>query len=321
MTLQAKVPNANVGVIIGRFQSPELHEGHKALIDHVSGRHKKVILLLGRTPGVLATRRNPLDFFTRKLMIQAEYPEITILPIMDMPSDKDWSRSVDERIVETCGDHESVVFYGSRDGFAPFYSGRFPTVELNPSHKISASEIREMVSQEVRQHVEFRRGAVYAAYNKHPAVFPTVDIAVIKYQGTKLQIALGRKPNDLPGKWRFPGGFVDPVKDDTIEAAAKRELGEEMGVTVDNLNFIYLGSHKVDDWRYRNEVDKIVTTLFFTKYLWGPLDAGDDLSEAKWFDLDDFQMEILVDGHQPLMDMVLSHLNKEKTNDNHTTST
>ena len=142
------------------------------------------MLLLGRTPGVLATRRNPLDFFTRKLMIQAEYPEITILPIMDMPSDEDWSRSVDERITEACGDHESIVLYGSRDGFAPFYSGRFPTVELNPSHKISASEIRDMVSQEVRQNVEIRRGAVYAAYTKHPAFFPTVVIAVLHYQGT-----------------------------------------------------------------------------------------------------------------------------------------
>ena len=46
-------------------------------------------------------------------MIQAEYPNITILPIIDMPNDKDWSKSVDDRIMDVCGDHESALLYGS----------------------------------------------------------------------------------------------------------------------------------------------------------------------------------------------------------------
>lgn len=324
MTLQAKTPNANVGVIIGRFQSPELHEGHKALIDHVIERHKKVILLIGRTPGVLVTRRNPLDFFTRKLMIQAEYPGVTILPIMDMPSDKDWSRSVDDRIMEACGDHESVVLYGSRDAFIPFYSGRFQTVELNPSYSISASEIRDMVSQEVRQHSEFRRGVVYAAHNKHPATFPTVDIAIINdnlpgvtghvTKPPPKGIALGRKNTDPVGQWRFPGGFVDPRRDETFEAAARRELYEEMGISLNIDKLIYIGSHKVNDWRYRNELDQIITTVFVTRYLWGRLTSGDDMYETKWFSLNDFKLETLAEEHRPIMEMVLAHLNKEQNN-------
>lgn len=307
--MEAKTPAAEIGVIVGRFQVPDLHQGHKDLIDTVRAKHKKVLILVGSTPGVLVTRKNPLDFFTRKLMIQAEYPEVVILPIHDMPSDSDWSRAIDSRIVETFGDHQRAVLYGSRDAFIPHYSGRYQTVELEASVDISGTEVREAASNEVRQHSEFRRGVVYAAHNRHPSTFPTVDMAVINV-ATK-QIALGRKKTDLPHRWRFPGGFVDPRRDNSLEAAAKRELGEEFGISLNTDEFVYVGSHKVNDWRYRNELDQIVTSLFVTKYLWGPLTAGDDMDEAKWFDLNNFNMDMLMEQHRPLMQMVLSHLEKE----------
>ena len=64
--------SSDIGVIIGRFQIHELHEEHIKLIDHVLHNHNKVILFLGTTDAV-GTRRNPLDFITRKLMIEEVY--------------------------------------------------------------------------------------------------------------------------------------------------------------------------------------------------------------------------------------------------------
>ncbi len=309
--MQVRTPDAEVGVVIGRFQVPDLHDGHRQLIDAVMSEHKKVLLFICSTPSVLVTRKNPLDYFTRMKMIQAEYPNMAVLPLHDMPNDHDWSKIVDKKIAETFGNHTSVVLYGSRDAFIPHYFGKFPTVELAESVDISGTAVREAASNEVRTHSEFRRGVVYAAHNKHPATFPTVDIAVTSMD----QVALGRKNNDLPSKWRFPGGFVDPTRDKTFEAAAKRELIEEMGISLNVDKMRYVGSHMVDDWRYRNELDQIVTTLFTASYLWGPLTSGDDIDEAKWFDLKDFNMETLVEEHRPLMKMLLAHLEKEKAHD------
>ena len=62
--MEKKEKNYDCGVIIGRFQTSDLHSEHIKLIKYVLNRHQKVIILLGISP-VLGTRRNPLDFQTR----------------------------------------------------------------------------------------------------------------------------------------------------------------------------------------------------------------------------------------------------------------
>jgi len=319
--MDVKTANAELGVIIGRFQVPELHEGHRALIDKVRSKHKKVLILLGSMPSVLVTRNNPLDYYTRAIMMRESYPDVIVLPINDMPNDKDWSASVDERIDEVLG-VGSAILYGSRDAFIPHYSGRYPTIELDTAKNVSGSEIRKAVSDEVRANPEFRRGIIYAAHNRHHAIFATVDIAVVKrvggWQGKAEQIILGRKKNDPKCLWRFPGGFVDPSKDPSLDRAASREAGEELGCGISDP--AYVGSMIVDDWRYRKEVDRIMTTVFICDYLYGVVEGKDDIAEAKFFDLKNFDLNLLVPQHRPIMTMVLSHLNKGQENEHDTTA-
>lgn len=296
-----------IGVIVGRFQVPDLHEGHLHLIDSVVAKHKKVLLLLGSTPGVLVTRNNPLDYFTRKMMIQEKYPNIVILPLHDKPLDSQWSRGIDEKIQETFGDHVEATIYGSRDSFIPSYSGRFPTQELDTSYNISGSQVRKFISDEVRSTSDFRRGVVYASHNKHAITYTTVDIAIIKNSNSvdELEILLGRKKTDPDNKWRFIGGFVDPKKDKTLEQAAKREAVEETGNSLElSQNGKYLGSTYIDDWRYKNEQDQIITTVFSFNYVCGDAKAGDDIDDVKWFKLYPFNYNYLVDQHHCIMDII-----------------
>ena len=229
MLLHPSAPEADIGVIVGRFQVHELHEGHRALIDSVRARHQKVAIFLGSTPGVLVTRNNPLDFMARRLMLQAAYPEIDVLSMKDQPCDKAWSEELDRRI-EDVFEIGSVVLYGSRDGFAPAYTGKYPVVELEATQRISGTEIRRSLSNQVRESADFRHGIVYAAHNRHPTAYPTVDIAILRPSGSAesgagAELVLVRKRNDLPGQWRFPGGFFDPRVDRSLEGAAVRGAG------------------------------------------------------------------------------------------------
>ena len=81
----------------------------------------------------------------------------------------------------------------------------------------------------------------------------------------------------------------------TFEDAARREFAEETGLNIEG-ELTYLGSHQINDWRYRWERDKIITTFFHGFYSWGKARPGDDLDDVDWFDLEKAK-DILVDSH------------------------
>ena len=93
---------------------------------------------------------------------------------------------------------------------------------------------------------------------EHAIVYPTVDCAIFKGDpGIFGSIYLARKENEKG--WRFVGGFVDPG-DSSLEEAAEREAREETGTKCKVLH--YVASSKIDDPRYSEYDDKIVTTFF-----------------------------------------------------------
>lgn len=270
------------GVIIARFQSPYLHEGHKALIDAVTSNHAKAVIVLGVSP-VLGSRKNPLDFHTREKMIKKDYPELVVLPLADHPIDARWSQALDT-LLASVFPGTGFKLYGSRDSFIPYYSGKYETVELPETSTHSSTLIREQISDRVLDSEAFRTGVIYAHANTYLKVYPTVDIAV--FRNTKAELLLGKK--DIDNKWRLLGGFSDPT-DNSYEEAAQRELVEECG-PIETTDMQYEKSFRVDDWRYRREADKIITSLFSTDYVSGETKGSDDISEVKWFTLADVKL-------------------------------
>jgi bifunctional NMN adenylyltransferase/nudix hydrolase len=266
--------NYEVGVIIGRFQTNKLHEGHINLISQVLSQHKKTIILIGVSK-IQNTKKNPLDFASRKAMIQELFPSVVVLPILDQRYDEKWSNDVDTNISIPFGEKKTVI-YGSRDSFIPHYSGRYPVIELEPSSEHNATNIREEIAKETLDSSDFRAGVIYSAFNQRPVTYPTVDVVVHDFEGN---ILLAKKPNEK--YWRFVGGFVDRT-DESYEDAATRELSEETGgnLVVDNPR--YIASIMVKDWRYAKEESGIMTTLFLLDKKWGHAKASDDIADVKW---------------------------------------
>ncbi|MFZ6011123.1 MAG: NUDIX domain-containing protein [Bacteroidota bacterium] len=294
------------GVIIARFQTPYLHEGHKALIESVKAKHGKIVIVLGVSPA-LGSRKNPLDFITREKMIKRDYPEVVVLPLSDHPLDAKWSANLDALLGNTFPG-AAFTLYGGRDSFINYYSGKNKVVELPRNGTHSATELRESIKEKVMDSVEFRSGIIYAYANTYLKVYPTVDIAVFK--NNKKEMLLGKKDNDQ--KWRLLGGFSDPT-DDCYEQAALRELREECG-NIDVTAPVYEGSFRVDDWRYRNEADKIITTLFSVEHIDGEPQGSDDIADVKWFPLQQVT-ELMQRGetaaeHSPQLNRLLEKYNK-----------
>lgn len=282
----------DVGVIVGRFQVDNLHEGHVDLIQKVIDSHSKVIIFLGLSP-CKCTVNNPLDFEARKQMILAKFPSVIVLYILDQYSDVAWSDNLDSQIKNIVGPNQSVMLYGSRDSFIKYYSGKYQCSEIEQTVFMSGTDIRKKIANSVVSSPEFRKGVIWTVNNQYPKCFPTVDAAIIKDYS---HILLGKR--DKEPKYRFPGGFVSPGE--TYEKAVLREASEETGLSFTELPK-YLGSFVINDWRYRSEVDKITSSLFILNYSEGIPTPGDDIDELRWFPLAGSLKDVIVDEHKAML--------------------
>jgi len=308
MALQKRTPPpADVGVIVGRFHVNNLHEAHIELIERVRAWHPKVVLFLGLSP-IRGTMNNPLDFESRKQMILEKFPDINILYIKDVgaetikEADEIWSKNLDQQIHDVIGPNQSVVLYGSRDSFIKHYYGKFPTEELESDIYVSGTDIRKQISSKVKSSSDFRTGVIWATQNRYAEPKVTVDALIYD---EKSRILLVRKPDEK--LFRFCGGFASPDSVD-FEADIVREIGEELHIEVSRPQ--YIGSAKMDDWRFRNEVDKIKTIFFACKYTFGHPTPDDDIEEARWFDIPELTKDKFMPVHHPLYDMMQAYFMK-----------
>lgn len=281
----------DVGVLVARFQVPELHQGHTDILQYMRANHKKIIVLLGVSQ-VSNTINNPLDYQSRVQMVNELYPEILCLPIFDEGSDEHWSQELDRKIEIICSPTQSVVLYGGRDSFIPHYHGKYDVCEMTQEYYKSGTEVRDLVRQECIGSVDFRSGVIWASANRYPATIPTVDIALT--DGNR--VLLGRKHHQE--LWKFPGGFAEP-NSYSYEDDAYRELREETNMTT-NFPLKYIGSYAIDDPRYTNEADKIRTILYTGVAAMGKPVAGDDLNEVLWHYIDELKEEVFVPEHRVL---------------------
>jgi bifunctional NMN adenylyltransferase/nudix hydrolase len=283
------------GVIIARFQTPYLHSGHREVIDFVYRNHPNVMVILGVSP-VLGSRHDPLDFETRRLMLLADYPRLTVTYVVDRGDDEVWSRDVD-RIVHSLIPIATATLYGGRDSFIPHYHGKYPTAELeNAGPYVSATELRKEAASKYESEPAFRSGVIWGAYNRFPSCFSVVDVAIFNSEG---RLLLAQKSGEK--KWRFIGGFADP-HDASLEETARREAREETGLEIGAME--YVGSAIINDWRYKKEGDKIMTTFFRAQLIFGNAEAKDDISDVHWFELSRLTLADIVPAHHDLFRML-----------------
>ncbi|MFP4194870.1 MAG: NAD(+) diphosphatase, partial [Desulfobacterales bacterium] len=104
----------------------------------------------------------------------------------------------------------------------------------------------------------------------YPRVSPAVIVAVVKNG----QILLARNKQARIPFYSVLAGFVEPSE--TLEQCVEREVGEEVGITVENIR--YFGSQP---WPFPNSL----MIGFTAEYASGEIqiDSG-ELSDAGWFD-------------------------------------
>ena len=111
----------------------------------------------------------------------------------------------------------------------------------------------------------------------------TVDVALFETVAGKLSVVLIRRRGEpYAGSWALPGGYMEI--DETLEAAARRELLEETALVAGPME--ELGAYDAID---RDPRGRTITIAYLGLGVENADDAvaGDDASDVRWFPLDE----------------------------------
>jgi 8-oxo-dGTP diphosphatase len=118
----------------------------------------------------------------------------------------------------------------------------------------------------------------------------TADCVVFDQAGRVLLIRRGNEP--FKGQYALPGGFVDIGE--RVEDGARRELREETGIEVGDLNLIGVYSDPDRDPRGHT-----CSVAYFARVDHADPVAGDDAAAAEW--VDDWRTHKLAFDHARIL--------------------
>lgn len=122
------------------------------------------------------------------------------------------------------------------------------------------------------QAIDGRQRPVCTACGQVTYLDPKLAVAVLITQ--EGQVLLGKRGpgTRAPGKWGFPGGFVE--RGERVESAAAREALEETGLEVAIERLLGL---------YSSDGETVVLAVYQASVVAGQPQAADDLTALAWF--------------------------------------
>lgn len=114
-----------------------------------------------------------------------------------------------------------------------------------------------------------------------------------------------QKRREPYGAWGFPGGQIE--LGESTESAGKREVFEEIGITIDDLKLIDVFSGNKDSYIKLNNGDEyyVVLVAYYTKNFKGNLKAdGVETLECRFFNLKDIP-DCLLKRHRRVLNRYL----------------
>jgi 8-oxo-dGTP diphosphatase len=114
---------------------------------------------------------------------------------------------------------------------------------------------------------------------KYPRPAVTADCIVITRESEPKVLLIQRGEEPFKGGWAFPGGFMN--MDETTEQCAVRELKEETGLQISNIQQI--GAYSKVDRDPRGRTVTVAYLAVIDKPL--PVLGQDDAAKAEWWSL------------------------------------
>ena len=127
----------------------------------------------------------------------------------------------------------------------------------------------------------------------------TVGCGVL-IENEKGQILLQKRSDN--GQWCVPGGALEPLE--TYKQAATRELREEVGIEVTNLELfgLYSGNDRLINYPNKDVVYSL-SVIFITKSYSGQIsDEDSEVLEHRFFNREDIPDNLFAPDARPILD-------------------
>jgi 8-oxo-dGTP diphosphatase len=132
-----------------------------------------------------------------------------------------------------------------------------------------------------------------------PRIDVSVDIIVFGKKSGKTQVLLIKRKNEpFKGMWALPGGYVNA--DESLLDAAKRELKEETGVDLNNLDQLYTFGDP-DRHPLKRVISVAYTTVVDQDQV--HIQASDDAEDARWYSIE--ELPNLAFDHREMIDFAM----------------
>ena len=299
--------DATAVAVLMTLQTPSIDEFCKNIVMGIQKDNPAAyMILVVKTPAVKSTKDSPLSYESVEWMARCSFDGLfkEIRSLKECNDPEKWCKDLDALLPENCTIYElDDLCLHSRK--YEENSGKHPIVVLSTGLDEHERMLRETVDTET-QNFDYRRGAQAALNSQYDSVYPTVD-CVIFSDDSLSHMYMVKKPDEK--RWRFVGGFSDP-SDTSYSCAARREAKEETGMEC--VCFDWIGSTKIDDWRYRNERNKIITNIFAMKVVSGEAKADDDVSEIELKNIDELTFDDIQPEHIPIFEKVKHYVAKYK---------
>ncbi len=171
-------------------------------------------------------------------------------------------------------------------------------VEQNDEHD-EHKEVQQ--NEQTSEQTDEEKARNYSA-SKYERPSVTVDVVMMSLRQRDLQILLVKRRSwPFEGMWAIPGGFVNI--DESLEAAAKRELQEETAVQDVYLEQLYTFGDPGRDPRTR-----VITVVYFALLDSERLQvkAASDAVDVGWFSV--YDLPPLAFDHAKILDYTLNRL-------------
>lgn len=116
----------------------------------------------------------------------------------------------------------------------------------------------------------------------HAALTSTVVVFAYDEHGNYWTPFIKRKEEPFKDEWALPGGFWDLINNEDGKRAAKRELFEETGIRVNDVEFVLLR-----DAADRDPRERVIDVVYMTICKKQDLVPKDDAEDAAWFPFED----------------------------------